>query len=141
MARSIVIGSDAATGSDLGSRRRGFTLIELLVVMSIIATLLMIAVPRYFHSLERSREAVLHQDLFVMRDAIDKFYGDLARYPDTLAELVERRYVRGIPVDPMTKSAETWVLVLSEDTEITGVRDVHSGAPGTASDGTSFDSW
>jgi general secretion pathway protein G len=122
-------------------RRGGFTLIELLVVMSIIATLLMIAVPRYFHSLERSRETVLRQDLAVMRDAIDKFYGDVARYPDTLAELVERRYIRSVPVDPMTKSAQTWVLVLSEDSNITGARDVHSGAVGEASDGTSFAEW
>ena len=121
--------------------RQGFTLIELLVVMSIIATLLMIAVPRYFHSLERSKETVLRQDLAVMRDAIDKFYGDLARYPDSLAELVERRYLRGVPIDPETKSSETWVLVLSEDAEAPGTRDVRSGAQGTASDGTSFETW
>jgi general secretion pathway protein G len=124
-----------------GRGRHGFTLIELLVVMSIIATLLMIAVPRYFHSLERSKEAVLRQDLAVMRDAIDKFYGDLGRYPDTLAELVERHYLRGVPTDPETKSNETWILILSEDTEVTGARDVHSGAQGAASDGTTFGSW
>ena len=136
MARSIVTGS-------AGCRRKryGFTLIELLVVMSIIATLLMIAVPRYFHSLERSKEAVLRQDLSVMRDAIDKFYGDLARYPDTLAELVERHYLRGVPTDPETKSPETWMLILSEDPEVTGVRDIRSGAQGTASDGTAFTTW
>ncbi len=139
MALPIVIGR-RAIGSG-GRRRRGFTLIELLVVMSIIATLLMIAVPRYFHSLDRSREAVLRQDLSVMRDAIDKFYGDLARYPDTLAELVERHYLRGVPTDPETKSNDTWVLIPSEDPEVTGTRDVHSGAQGTASDGTEFISW
>jgi general secretion pathway protein G len=122
-------------------RRSGFTLIELLVVMSIIATLLMIAMPRYFHSLERSKEAVLHQDLAVMRDAIDKFYGDLARYPDSLGELVERHYIRSVPTDPMTKSAETWVLIASDDSAITGVRDVRSGAIGDASDGTPFAEW
>ena len=121
--------------------RRGFTLIELLVVMSIIATLLLIAVPRYFHSLERSKEAVLLQDLSVMRDAIDKHYSDLARYPDTLAELVERRYLRSIPLDPETKSSETWVAVLSEDVDAPGVHDVRSGSQGTASDGTQFANW
>ena len=136
MARSIVIGN-----SGVQRRTNGFTLIELLVVMSIIATLLMIAVPRYFHSLEHSKETVLHQDLAVMRDAIDKFYGDLARYPDTLGELVERHYIRSVPVDPMTKSTETWVLVPSEDSNITGARDVRSGAIGEASDGTPFAEW
>lgn len=128
----------------LAGRQRwqgGFTLIELLVVMSIIATLLMIAVPRYFHSLELSREAVLRQDLAVMRDAIDKFYGDLARYPDTLDELVERRYLRNVPTDPETKSSETWIVIQSEDAELTGMRDVRSGAQGTASDGTPFTTW
>jgi len=140
MAQPIVTGK--ATGN--ASRPcwwRGFTLIELLVVMSIIATLLMIAVPRYFHSLERSKEAVLHQDLAVMRDAIDKFYGDLARYPETLAELVERHYLRGVPIDPETKSSETWILIQSEDAEAPGARDVRSGAQGTAKDGTQFETW
>jgi general secretion pathway protein G len=135
MDRSIVIGSAAKPAT------RGFTLIELMVVMSIIATLLLIAMPRYFHSLERSKEAVLRQDLAVMRDAIDKFYGDLARYPDSLTELVERHYIRSVPVDPLTKSTETWVLVLSEDATITGAHDVRSGAEGMASDGTAFTDW
>jgi general secretion pathway protein G len=123
------------------ARRAGFTLIELLVVMSIIATLLMIAVPRYFRSLERSREAVLHQDLFVMRDAIDKFYGDLARYPESLSELVERHYLRAVPVDPLTRSADTWILVASEDPVVNGARDVRSGAQGVGSDGTRYTEW
>ncbi|HEY7643266.1 MAG TPA: prepilin-type N-terminal cleavage/methylation domain-containing protein [Steroidobacteraceae bacterium] len=136
MARHIATGSAAAqTGG------RGFTLIELLVVMSIIATLLMIAVPRYFHSLERSKEAVLRQDLAVLRDAIDKYYADLGHYPEALPDLVEHHYLRSIPVDPQTKSAETWLTILSEDEEAPGVRDVHSGATGEASDGTQFAEW
>src|SRR5258705_11444897 len=99
-----------------GSRRpRGFTLIELLVVMSIIAVLLTIAVPRYFRALERSRETVLRQDLSVMREAIDKHLGDYGQYPDSLAALVERKYIRAVPVDPFTKSAEGWQVVVSED--------------------------
>jgi general secretion pathway protein G len=120
---------------------RGFTLIELLVVMTIIATLLMIAVPRYFHSLQRSQEAVLRQDLAVLRDAIDKYYADFGHYPEALPDLVERRYVRSIPVDPQTKSSETWIVVMSEDEDAPGVRDVHSGATGDASDGTQFAAW
>ena len=109
---------------------RAFTLIELLVVMAIVATLLTIAAPRYFHSLERSRESVLRQDLAVMRDSIDKFFSDAGRYPQSLAELVDRRYLRAVPVDPLTRSAESWVVVRSEDAEAPGVRDVRSGAPG-----------
>jgi len=136
MAPRIAPGERAAPAAS-----RGFTLIELLVVMSIIATLLMIAVPKYFRSLERSREAVLRQDLSVMRDAIDKYYGDLAQYPQTLPTLVEQRYLRNIPVDPQTRSNETWLTVASEDPEIPGIRDVHSGATGAASDGSLFASW
>jgi general secretion pathway protein G len=108
----------------------GFTLIELLVVISIIATLLTIAVPRYFQSLERSKETVLQQDLSVMREAIDHFHGDLDRYPESLAELVEHGYVRSIPKDPYTKSSQTWVLEPSDDPEKPGIRDVRSGAEG-----------
>lgn len=121
----------------IGSRR-GFTLIELLVVMAIIATLLMIAVPRYHRSLEQAREATLRQDLSVMRDAIDKFMGDRGSYPRTLEELVEARYLRAIPVDPYTKSALTWTTQMSEEEDLPGVRDVHSGAEGAASDGTAL---
>jgi general secretion pathway protein G len=129
-----------ATGNGT-AMSRGFTLIELLVVMSIIAILLLIAVPRYFHSLDRSKEAVLRQDLSIMRDAIDMHYADLARYPDALAELVDRHYLRSIPQDPETRSSETWVAVLSEDSETPGVRDVRSGSTGTSGDGTQFASW
>jgi general secretion pathway protein G len=121
--------------------RRGFTLIELLVVLSIIATLLMVAVPRYFHSIEKSKETILQEDLATMRDAIDKHFSDLSRYPETLDELVERRYLRNIPVDPETKSRETWVVVQSDDEEAPGIRDVHSGSAASARDGSAYASW
>ena len=125
-----------------GSRRRcGFTLIELLVVMSIIAVLLTIAVPRYFKALERSRETVLRQDLSVMREAIDKHLGDFGQYPDSLAALVERHYIRAVPVDPMTKAADSWQVVVSEDADHPGIRDVHSGAEDTGSDGKPYKEW
>lgn len=123
------------------ARSAGFTLIELLVVMSIIAVLLTIAVPRYFHTLDRSRETVLRQDLSVLREAIDKHYGDYSQYPDSLAALVERHYIRAIPVDPFTKTAEGWEVVVSEDADHPGIRDVHSAAEGTATDGKPFKEW
>jgi general secretion pathway protein G len=120
---------------------RGFTLIELLVVMSIIASLLAIAVPRYFRTLERSRETVLRSDLSVLREAIDKHYGDFGEYPDSLLALVERRYIRAIPVDPINKKVDEWQMVVSDDPDHPGIKDVHSGAPGNGDDGTPFVEW
>jgi general secretion pathway protein G len=124
-----------------GRRGRGFTLIELLVVMSIISVLLTIAVPRYFRTVQRSKETVLRHDLAVLREAIDKYYGDLGGYPDALTALVEKHYIRSVPVDPFTKSAETWLLVASDDPDHPGLRDLHSGSPDAASDGSPFVSW
>jgi general secretion pathway protein G len=121
-------------------RHAGFTLIELLVVMAIIATLLSIVAPRYFNSLDRSKETVLRQDLGIMRDAIDKFYSDTGKYPEELVELVEKRYLRAVPVDPLTESAETWVVVPPPG-GAEGIYDVHSGSPGQAKDGTSYETW
>lgn len=120
-------------------RRSGFTLIELIVVMAIIATLLTIALPRYFGSVERSKEVTLRQSLNVMRDAIDKFNADNGRYPDKLEDLVEKRYIRTIPLDPITESAETWVIVPVPGAMAQGaVYDIRSGAKGSASDGKPF---
>jgi general secretion pathway protein G len=120
----------------------GFTLMELLVVLAIIASLLTLAMPRYFHSVDRSKEAVLRQDLMVMRDAIDKFFSDRGRYPTSLDELVERRYLRKVPPDPITESSESWVLVPPPDADgVTGVYDVRSGATGRSLDGEAFESW
>jgi general secretion pathway protein G len=121
--------------------RRGFTLIELLVVMTIIGVLLTIAVPRYFRTVQRSKETVLRRDLSVIRESIDRYYGDLGQYPDALAALVDKHYIRNVPVDPFTKSAETWLVVASEDEDHPGVRDIHSGSPDNAADGSPFVSW
>lgn len=121
--------------------QKGFTLIELLVVMAIIATLLTIAVPRYFHSVEKSREAVLRQDLSQMRDAIDKYYGDKGKYPDNLEDLVTKKYLRSIPPDPVTETAATWQPVPPTDLDKGGVFDVKSGAPGKGLDGTAYSEW
>ena len=122
-------------------RALGFTLIELLVVMTIIAVLLTIAVPRYFHTLDRSRETVLRQDLSVMREAIDKHFGDYGQYPDSMAALVERHYIRAVPVDPFTRTADGWQPVVSEDEDHPGIRDVHSAAEGTGSDNVPYREW
>jgi general secretion pathway protein G len=125
-----------------GSRRQtGFTLIELLVVMLIIASLLTIAVPRYFRSIEHSKEVVLAQDLSVLRDAIDKFYSDRGTYPETLEALATEHYIRSVPVDPITKSAESWVIVETTDPDLTGIVDVHSGADAIGSTGTAYNEW
>lgn len=124
---------------DSGDRfSRGFTLIELLVVMVIIASLLAIAVPRYFHSLDHSKEVVLLQDLAVMRDALDQYFEDRGRYPETLVQLSEDRYIRKIPVDPITKSAATWTLSTRDTNGLSGIYDVHSGAKGLSSNGKPF---
>ena len=106
--------------------RLGFTLIELVVVMTIIASLLTLALPRYFHALDNGRNAVQRQNIATIRDAIDKFYGDLGRYPDTLDELVAQRYLREVPLDPVTE-ARNWILLAPPDTALPGaVYDVRS---------------
>ncbi len=109
--------------------------------MSIIALLMSIAVPRYFHSTDKAREAVLKQNLAQMRDAIDKFYGDRGRYPDALDDLVSKKYLRKIPPDPITDSPLTWVTAAPEVAGIGNVFDVRSGAPGTALDGSKYGDW
>lgn len=121
------------------SRRRGFTLIELLIVLAIVGTLLTIAVPSYFASLEHARETALRKSLHVMRAAIDQYHGDRGKYPDTLQELVSARYLRSIPVDPISGAADQWVAETSG--EGGGLRDVKSGAPGSGRDGTAYASW
>lgn len=122
-------------------RRGGFTLIELLVSMAIIAVLLAMAVPHYFGRVDTAKEAVLRENLRQMRDALDKYYGDNSRYPDTLNELVSRRYLRRIPPDPITDSERTWVLIAPADPRQGAVSDIRSGAEGNGRDGTPYSSW
>ena len=123
------------------AQRRGFTLIELLVVMALISLLLSIAVPRYFGHVDKAKESVLRQDLAQMRDAIDKHYGDLGRYPDSLGELVTKKYLRKVPVDPITDRADTWIAVPAAKVEDGKLFDVHSGAAGSARDGSDYVTW
>jgi len=119
----------------------GFTLIELLVVMAIIATLLTLAVPRYFSSVDNSKDAVLKQNLATLRDSLDKYYADTGRYPDTLEDLVKKKYLRSIPLDPITESNSTWLLIAPEDPGKGAVFDVKSGAQGVAQDGQAYEDW
>jgi general secretion pathway protein G len=131
-------------GSRGGGPRKGtvgFTLIELLVVMAIIATLGSIAAPRYFNSLEKTRETALRANLKVMREAIDQFYQDTGRWPGTLEDLVKSRYLREIPVDPVSRESTSWVPVRSATNQETGIRDVRSGAQGVPRDGTRYEDW
>jgi len=122
--------------------RRAFTLVELIIVLAILALLLTIAVPRYFTHIERTKEATLKQDLAVMRDAIDKFHGDRGRYPESLEELVTLRYMRSVPVDPITDSSSTWKVLPPPDSDAKGsVYDVKSGADGAGVDGKPFADW
>ena len=111
-------------------RLRGFTLVELMVVLTVIALLLSVVVPDYIGRMKRAEEAVLQENLAAMRDALDKHYADAGRYPASLEELVAKRYLRAIPRDPFTQSADTWVAVPPADPKRGGVFDVHSAAKG-----------
>lgn len=128
------------TGKKINSHN-GFTLIELLVVLSVIALLLTLAMPRFFKSIDTSRDKALKQDLSVLREAIDKYYGDHSRYPDTLQNLVDGHYIRSIPIDPVTDSSDTWILVPPKH-EVKGqLFDIKSGATGISYEGKSYDQY
>jgi len=122
-------------------RHQGFTLIELLVVMAIVATLLSLVAPRYFSSLDKAKEAVLRQDLVIMRNAIDQFYSDTGKYPIDLEELVDRHYLRKVPIDPFTESNQTWIVMPPKNEMESGVYDVHSGYAGQSEEGTYYEEW
>jgi general secretion pathway protein G len=149
-----------APGSRLPASESGFTLLELLVVMTIIGILAAVAVPALRDAPQRAREAALREDLFTLRSTIDQFHGDKGYYPPDLQTLVAEGYVRKIPKDPMTDSADTWVVeyeqVATDDTGAApsgseegteqvplgpGIVDVHSGSEGTALDGTAYKDW
>jgi general secretion pathway protein G len=123
------------------TRPRGFTLIELLVVMAILGALLAIAAPRYFESVERAKETALRTNLRMLREAIDKHRADTGRSPATLDELVSRRYLRHVPVDPVTDRADSWLIEASPDATTPGIHDVRSGAPGHSRDGSPYAAW
>jgi len=122
-------------------KTKGFTLIELLVVLGIVALMLTLAVPRYFPSIDKSKEVVLADNLRNVRQVLDQYYGDTGRYPDSLEQLVEKKYLRAMPVDPITDSDTTWVIVPPEDTGKGGVYNIKSGAPGNDRSGKPYSDW
>jgi general secretion pathway protein G len=122
------------------NRIRGFTLVELMVVLTVIALLLSIVVPDYVGRVRRAEEAVLQENLTVMRDALDKHYADAGKYPTTLDDLVTKRYLRAIPKDPIAQTS-SWQVTAPPDPQRGGVYDIHSSAKGTGSNGTPYDRW
>lgn len=119
----------------------GFTIIELMVVMAILALLVGIVAPRYFQHLDQARESVLKQNLHITRDAIDKFFADRGRYPDSLQALVDARYLRQLPEDPITGRTDGWLLVAPKDATQGAVFDIRSTAQGKGLDGRAYASW
>jgi general secretion pathway protein G len=115
----------SARGAAPRARTAGFTLIELMVVMVLIAILLTLAVPRYFGTVDNGKQSVQRQNIAALRDAIDKYYGDQGKYPPTLQDLVDKRYLREVPVDPVTDKRD-WVVVAPADTNQSGVYDIQS---------------
>jgi general secretion pathway protein G len=126
--------------------QRGFTLIELLVVLSLISVLAAMGMVQHRNSVLKAQEATLKTDLFHMRDVIDQYYADKGKYPASLETLVTDGYLRKVPEDPITKSAESWQIIPAEPdpnnpTAEPGIYNVKSGAPGTALDGTNYADW
>lgn len=124
----------------------GFTLVELMIVMAIIGILAVIAVPSYVTAVKHSKEAVLKEDLFILRGAIDSYTMDKQKAPQSLDDLIQDGYIKAIPDDPMTHSNTTWVTdtgdsVHSLDQSEPGVDDVHSGSDETGSDGQAYSTW
>jgi general secretion pathway protein G len=129
-------------------RRNGFTLIEMIIVFALIGILVGLALPQYQNALKKARENVLKEDLFNFRKLIDQYYSDKGKYPASLQSLVDDKYLRAIPVDPITRKADTWVEVREElapdEIELTrelGITDVRSGAEGNSLEGTPYNSW
>ncbi len=137
------------SGDARAGRRRGaagFTLIELLVVVAIVGILAGIVVGQYQRSIQKAKEAVLKENLFRTRSAINQYFADKGRYPSDLQALVEDSYLRALPVDPLTGGNDSWIIDMAEldDTDITtepGMADLHSGAPGSGLDGTPYSEW
>ena len=124
----------------------GFTLIELMIVLTIILTIISVAVPLYQKAIIRSKEAVLKQNLFTMRQLIDEYTFDKEKAPQSLDDLVSEGYLREVPMDPMTGKRDTWKTVMEDtvqsvDQKEPGIVDVHSGSDGTSLDGSKYSEW
>lgn len=125
----------------LPRRARGFTLIELLVVLGIVALLLTIAVPRFFPKVDSAKETILADNLRSTRAVIDQFYADTGRYPDSLEQLVEKKYLRGLPFDPVADSDAAWIIVPPEESDKGAMYSIKSGAPGNDRKGKPYADW
>lgn len=128
------------------NRNQGFTLIELLIVMTIIGILASISVPNYRWGIIKAKEAVLREDLYNLRTTIDQFYADQGKYPDSLQDMVDKKYLHDIPKDPFTNLKDTWAVVAppppGEGQEVKGsVYDVHSGSDLIGTNGTAYNEW
>ena len=141
MESHIVTGKQFSGPHPMRLLHKGFTLIELMVVMVIVSLLLTIAVPRYFRSIEKSKETVLKANLAATRDAIDKFYGDKGKYPDQLTELVDGRYLRVLPFDPIAESDVTWTVVAPPNGQVGNIYDLHSAATGIGTNNIPYAQW
>lgn len=122
-------------------KQGGFTLIELLVVLAIVATLSVIVYPRYSQRIDVAKETTLRENLRAVRVVIDDFRGDKGRYPESLEELVEQRYLKALPLDPITESSKTWLIVAPPAGQEGAVYDLHSGAAGVTRNGTAYADW
>ena len=116
----------------------GFTLIELLVVLAIIAVLATLALPKYFNSIDTAKETVLAENLRLTRETIDKFYADTGKFPESLQELVDKKYLRTLPLDPITESNTTWIMVGPDDQTTGQISNIQSGALGSDRNGKPF---
>lgn len=125
----------------MSHRARGFTLIELLIVVSLIGTLLALVSPRYWNGVDKAREAVLRENLYITRDAIDKYFADRGHYPESLETLVHQRYLRSVPIDPVTERTDSWKVVPPADERLGKLAGIRSGAPGKAKDGSRYGDW
>lgn len=122
-------------------RKRGFTLIELLVVLAIVALLLTLAVPRFFPKIDSTKETILAENLRNTRAVIDQFHEDTGRYPESLQQLVEKRYLPTLPFDPIADGDSAWTVVPPPEGDKGGVYDIHSGASGTGRNGKPYAEW
>lgn len=139
--KKIAMACLTQNGSLLNRVKRGFTLIELLVVLAILALLVTMAAPSYIDRLDKAKESLLKQELQTVRESIDKFYVDQGKFPDTLEELVEKKYLSKLPHDPITEKDDTWEIVAPTGDFEGNVSDIHSGSPAQAADGSPYASW
>jgi general secretion pathway protein G len=144
--RVIAKGGNEIASRPLASAEQGFTLLELMIVMVVIGLLAAIAIPAYTTNIKHAREAVLKEDLHILRQAIDSYTVDKQKAPQSLDDLVQSGYIKVMPIDPFTHRSDTWMPVQSDtlstlDQTDSGIDDVHSGSQETAIDGTSYNSW